>query len=190
MMAQGVDFKQTMNRILAPIIRRIGLLVSRATIKQVDDTLYCQSVQVSLTADEVQDRVEHFQPYGFTAVPSNDAEGVFLSIGGVRSNGILIVAADRRYRPKNMVSGDVCLHDQAGERVYIENATGIVNIGAKAGAEFIAQATKTLDRLQAIVTAYNAHTHLSAAPGAPTGPPVALLSTPVASVAATKGKVT
>jgi hypothetical protein len=75
----------------------------------------------------------------------------------------------------------------------------VVNIGEKSAAAFIARADLVDTRIgnletsmSTYVTAMNAHTHLCAAPGSPSGPPVPLGVAPTAgsTTAATKGKVT
>ena len=182
------DIASLVSRLIAPLARRVSLIVSRGVVTLVNDALKCQGLQVELVADELQDDVEHFQEYGFTHHPLAGAEVLFLSVGGVRSHGIVACVADRRYRPKNLGEGDVCLFTNLGERVYLDATGDLVNLGAKAGAEFVAQAQKTLDRLQAIVTGFNSHTHPTGV--GPSGPPAVLLSTPVVAVAATKVKAT
>ena len=83
-------------KLVAPLERRLRLAVSRAVVALVDDARKLQTLQVKLLADEVRDRVEHFQPFGFAARPLAGAEGVFLSVGGSREHGVV---DDRRHRP-------------------------------------------------------------------------------------------
>lgn len=163
-------------------------MISRGVVKVVNDSLKCQGLQVALLSDELQDDVERFQEYGFTSTPFTDAEALFLSVGGNRAHGIVVCVTDRRYRPKDLNAGDVCLYTDKGERVYLDRVNDIVHIGAKSGAEFIAQAAKTLSRLQDMVDAYKVHKHPTGT--GPSGIPDTLPTDPVVSVAATKGKVT
>lgn len=73
------------------------------------------------------------------------------------------------------------------EDVLIKLTAGLIEMGASADTlDFVALAADTLSRLQDIVTAFNSHTHPTGT--GPSGPPAALLATPVASVAATKVK--
>jgi hypothetical protein len=62
-----------------------------------------------------------------------------------------------------------------------------LRLGGSDASSFAAKADAVLDRLQAIVTGFNSHTH-SLSPSGSTGTPTALLSTP-ASVAASKARV-
>jgi len=186
---------QLIYQILKPLQRKMQLMISRCVLKLVDDSLKCQGLQVSLLSDELRDDVERFQEYGFTSVPYSDAEGIFVSVGANRSHGVVVATEDRRYRPKNLNAGDVCLYTDAGERVYLDKDNDIVNIGAKAAAEFIAMADKVLTELNDIKTAFDAHIHTTTAtigPSAVLGiisPPTVAMPAPN-SVAATKAKVT
>ena len=197
----NLELTRAIGRMVAPIVHRMRLTVSRGVVKLVKDTLKLQGVQVELLGDEVADDVEHFQEYGFTNHAFKDAEALFLSVGGSRAHGIVACVTDRRYRPKSLGEGDVCLFTDKGERVYLDRANDIVHIGAKSGAEFIAQAAKTKSELDLVKTdldnlkiALAAHVH----PGVLPGPSSTAVSPGFAawtphtpgSVAATKGKVT
>jgi phage baseplate assembly protein V len=150
------DITAFVSRLIAPLSRRIALTVSRGVVKLVYDAFKMQGVQVELVADELQDQVEHFQEYGFTSHAKEGAEAVFLSVGGNRGHGIVVCVSDRRYRPVNMAEGDVCLFNEHGERVYLDNVADLVHLGAKAGAEFVALATKTQTEMNKIVSSVNA----------------------------------
>ena len=137
-------------RMIAPLAQRLRLMVSRGVVKVVNDALKCQGLQVELLSDELQDDVERFQEYGFTSTPFTDAEALFLSVGGNRSHGVVVCVTDRRYRPLSLNAGDVCLYTDNGERVYLDRDNDIVNIGAKAAADFLA--TKSdIDDLQSAI---------------------------------------
>lgn len=196
-------------RVVAPLTRQVRGMVLRGVVKVVNDSLKCQGLQVALTSDRLSDDKERFEDYGLTSHPFTDAEVLYLSVGGNPAHGVVVRVNDRRHRPTDMAEGDVCLYTDKGERVYLDRDNDIVHIGAKSGAEFIAQATKTkteLDALKttvnALITAYNAHIHPatttatigpSATAGAVVVAVTAAQATPhgtVGSVAATKAKVT
>jgi len=177
---------RALHKFIQPLANRVRLLISRGVVTLVDDSFKMQALQVELLEGELHDEVEHFQEYGFTSHPSADAEVLYLSVGGNRSAGVVVCVSDRRYRPTAMAEGDVCLYTQHGERVYLNKADDVVHIGAKSAAEFIAQATKTLNRLQDIADTYDGHKHPTGM--GPSGLPDSLIGT-IASVAATKGKV-
>lgn len=104
---------------------RLQMMVGRAIIAAVRDTTGIQEVQVELLADEVQDGVEHFQPYGLTAHPKAGAEGLAVAVGGLRSHAIVLAVGDRRYRLTGLSEGEVALHDDQGQKVHLTRA-GIV----------------------------------------------------------------
>lgn len=180
---------QTMlSRIMRPLIMRVRLMVAKGVVELVNDSLKAQSLQVSLLADETKDDVERFQEYGFTSTPFVGAEVLFLSVGGNRSHGVAVCVTDRRHRPKDLTEGDVCLFTDKGERVYLDRVSDIVNLGAKAAAEFVALATKTND-------AIDGHEHAYLPPLIPFTPPVPVPTAgahtpPTSDVAATKVKAT
>lgn len=112
-------------RLIAPFARRIANLLARGTVAAVNAASKMQCLQVRLLAGEVKDGVEHFEPYGFTSHPQTGAEAISLFFDGDRSHGIAIVVADRRYRLVGMEAGEVALHDDLGQKVYLTR-TGIV----------------------------------------------------------------
>lgn len=186
---------------LRAIVQRLRLTVSRGVVKVVNDAFKCQQLQVALLPDEVQDDVERFQDYGITSVPFTGAEALFLSVGANRSHGVVVSVIDRRYRPKGLNEGDVCLYTDKGELVYLERVGDILNLGSKSATDFVALATTVLTRLNAIHTDIDAlktvfSTWVVAPPdggGALKTAALAWYSAPLgtaASVAATKVKAT
>lgn len=106
-------------RLLRPIQGRIQMMVGRAVISAVNDTLKAQALQVELLDGEAQDGIENYQSYGFTSVPLSGAEAVIAFVGGLRSHGICIGTVDRRYRLKGLQPGEVALYDDQGQKVVI-----------------------------------------------------------------------
>lgn len=189
------QFLSAARRMLAPLSLKIKLLVSRGVVELVNDSLKCQGLQVSLLADESQDDIERFEDYGMTSHPFVGAEVLFISVGGVRSHGVVARVLDRRYRPTDMGEGDVCLYTDKGERVYIDSTGDVVNLGAKAAADFVALAADVKARLDTIQSTFDAHTHVTTATIGASGTPgvISPPSSPIgalASVAATKVKAT
>lgn len=116
-------------KMLAPIQRRVALMVSRAVITLVNDSLKMQNVQVNLMADVTRDGVERFQNYGHTSNPHPGAEGIMVSIGGNQDHGIVIVVDDRRYRLTGLAEGEVAMYDDLGQKVHLTRSGMIVNGG-------------------------------------------------------------
>lgn len=106
-------------KLTAPLQRRIMLMVGRAVVNLVNDSLALQGVQVSLLADEVRDNVERFQNYGLTSHPHPGAEGIVVCVGGSRDHAVVIACDDRRYRLVGLEQGEVALYDDLGQSVVL-----------------------------------------------------------------------
>lgn len=80
-----------------------------------------RTLKTELFAGEVRDKLEHFEPYGFTSAPKKDGEAECLAIffNGDRSHGVVACVTDRRYRPKTLKEGEVCIFDDLGRYVYL-----------------------------------------------------------------------
>ena len=155
-----------LRRYIAPLAHRVRATVARGVVKLVNDSLKCQGLQVELLADELRDGVERFEDYGMTSHPYVGAEVLYLSVGGQRSHGIVARVMDRRCRPKDLGEGDVCLYTDAGERVYLDRAADVVHLGAKSAADFLAKASVTDSRLDALESFAATHTHGGVTAGA------------------------
>lgn len=120
---------------------RVDGMIARAVIARVNDALKVQRLQVTIRDEhEALDDAEHFQPYGFSAVPPEGSEVVTLAVAGARSNTIAICAQHPDKRPKGAAVESVGLYTGAQWRLYVDPATGIVHLGAQAGASFVARA--------------------------------------------------
>ncbi|MBC7213051.1 MAG: phage baseplate assembly protein, partial [Pseudomonas sp.] len=81
--------------------------LARGVVALVDAGRKLQGLQMRLTADEVKDGMEHFEPYGFTSNPLPGAEALAAFLGGDRSHGVVVCVADRRFRLQALKSGEV-----------------------------------------------------------------------------------
>ena len=99
-----------MRALLDKVAGRVRLMVGRAILQVVDDARLMQSVQVMVSEGEVRDLSEHFQHYGFSSVPHPGAEGIGLAVGGSTDHMVVHGLDDRRYRPKALAEGEVCLY--------------------------------------------------------------------------------
>lgn len=131
------DLARQVAKLIGPLARQTRLMINRCLLTRVDDTGGLQRLQVSLLArptpdgftEELADNVEVVRQYGFTAVPHVGAEGVHLSIGGVRAHGLIVAVEDRRYRLAGLAGGEVAIYDDLGQTVHLTRA-GIVIKGA------------------------------------------------------------
>lgn len=95
-------------------------MLARGTVVIVDAAKKLQSLQVRLTAGEIKDGAEHFEPYGFTSNPLAGAEVLTAFIGGDRSHAVVLVATDRRYRIQSMAPGEVAIYTDEGDKVHFK----------------------------------------------------------------------
>lgn len=117
-------------KLMAPLRRSLGNMIARGVVTAVNSATKMQTLQIRLMADESKSDVEHFEPYGYTSNPKPGAEEVALFPDGDRSHGLVIVVADRRYRLEGLLSGEMAIHDDQGQKVHLTR-DGIVIKTAK-----------------------------------------------------------
>ena len=104
-------------------------MLARGTVVLAAAGKKMQTLQVRLTAGELKDGAEHFEPYGFTSHPLGGAEVLTAFLGGDRSHAVVLVAADRRYRIQAMESGEVAVYTDEGSKVHLKRGR-IIDIEA------------------------------------------------------------
>lgn len=115
-----------LSRLLRPLYGRVSNMLARGKLAAVQATGKMQALQLQLLGGEVKDRLEHFEPYGFTSHPNpGSAEAAVAFLDGDRSHGIVLVVADRKYRLTGLEQGEVAFHDDQGQSVHLTR-TGIV----------------------------------------------------------------
>jgi phage baseplate assembly protein V len=105
-----MDIQALISRAIAPLGRRLRLMVARAVITAIDDSGKIQSAQVKLLDGEVREGVEILNQYGFSSVPPGEPEGLYFSVGGDRDHGVMAAVADRAFRFKNLAPGEVAIY--------------------------------------------------------------------------------
>ena len=160
-------------------------LLARGTVVLAHSANKLQSLQMRLTAGEVNDDMEHFEPYGFTSNPLAGAEGIATFLGGDRSHGVVLVVADRRYRLKALAAGEVAIYTDEGDKIHFKRGrvididTATLNIRASSGVNIdsptLSMSGKIVsqgDQLAAGISQIN-HVHSGVQPGpGQTGAPV------------------
>lgn len=127
---------RAVQRLLAPLKRRVQLLATRAVVRLVDPAAMLQQLQAEALAHEVLDQVEHWEPYGYTCRPHPGAEALLLSLGGRRAHTIALNVADRRFRMKNLAPGEVALYTDEGDVIHFKRGQHIyIDAGAKVTAK-------------------------------------------------------
>ena len=141
---------EQLEKIFAPLKRRVLQTVARALIQTIADDKGLQKLQVELLADEVHSNVDRVQNYGFTSVPLPGAEGVFLAVGGAREHGVIIALDDRRYRLKNLAPGEVAIYTDEGDKIHFKRGKIIeINSGAEINLIATNKATVTAPNIEA-----------------------------------------
>lgn len=100
------DFK----RLIQPLRNKIFLLLGRAILEAVKNTELTQKIQVTALSGEVITDMERFQEYGFETYPLEGAEVIAVFLNGNRDHGIAVCVHDRRYRPQDLVEGEVIVY--------------------------------------------------------------------------------
>lgn len=172
---------QDVKRIVSPLARRVLGVVARAIIKTIDDSPGMQKAQVSILRDEVRDKVDRVQQYGFSSVPKAGADAIVIFVGGNRDHGIVIATDDARYRMKGLSAGEVALYTDEGDYVYLKRGRVVkikagtkleidspeVTITGKLTAQGVVQGSEVQN---AVGTRLGTHMHPTAAPGSPSPP--------------------
>jgi phage baseplate assembly protein V len=102
---------QSTDRILAPVFRRLDMMISRGVLRATSDKGGVQSMQLGLLEGEVADKVERIQTYGLSTVPPNDGDALVCFVSGNRDHGVVLAVNDRASRPKEQRVGEVCLYN-------------------------------------------------------------------------------
>ncbi len=96
--------------------------INRGTVTIASDeaeNLKMRTVQVEVYKDDPIDDVEHFETYGLTSRPAVGAEVLVATLGDTSDHSVILAVADRRYRVTGLKTGEVCLHDDLGQKVYL-----------------------------------------------------------------------
>lgn len=128
-------FVRAIQKVSAVLKHRIDEIVVRGVVRLVTDSTSNQLLQAELLKGEFRE-MENLQQYGFTSNPLPGAEVLVVSRSGDRNAAVIIATGDRRYRKKNLGSGDVALHDATGQHIHIKDSDSIeiwseltINIG-------------------------------------------------------------
>lgn len=119
---------EDIRKFVAPLNRRIMLMVARASIKIAKDS----SAQVLIGDEEVRDEVDRMQEYGFASRPKSGADALVLFLGGNRDHGVVVATSDKKGRPPleegevAMWTPDVVIKIKADKSVEISGAGKII----------------------------------------------------------------
>lgn len=112
--------KDLILKAMAAARRQISMMVGHAVLSLLNDDAGFQLLQVQLLDGETTDGVQRMQDYGFVSRPLPGAEGVYLSVMGVRGEGVVLALGDRRVRLRGLVDGEVAIHDDQDQVVILK----------------------------------------------------------------------
>ena len=107
---------RVVERLIAPLRRRVLLMIGRAVVRLVDDAPARQRMQVEALAGEVLDEVERMQQYGLSSCPPPGSDAIVLALGGMRQHPVVIAAEYPPTRPNRAECGDVSLYTWRDDR--------------------------------------------------------------------------
>ncbi|ABE29930.1 bacteriophage Mu Gp45 family protein [Paraburkholderia xenovorans LB400] len=99
--------------------------LAQGLVKLVNDSAGIQFMQVKFNPLQTIDNLPRCAEYGLTSNPPEDSDAVVAFAGGDRSNGVVIATGNAKYRMRQLSTGEVAIHDNIGQSVYL-TAEGIV----------------------------------------------------------------
>lgn len=172
--------------LLAPLARRVQLMIGRAVLAAVEDNAGRQYVQLKVLKGETKDGVERVQQYGFTSHPLAGAQVILACLGGNRDHPVAISVDDHRHRPA-LQKGEVAIYMADGSNITlktgnkIEMNTAELTVNASAKARFVTPMLEVTgdikDKCDAdgttmgeMRTTYDSHTHAGDSGGTTSAP--------------------
>lgn len=90
-------------------------MLATAVIKRVVDSFGRQNAQVEVTKGELIDDVPRMQDYGLTSnPPAEGTDALMAFLGGSREQGVIVRMDNRKFRLKDLKTGEVALYDDLG----------------------------------------------------------------------------
>lgn len=114
------EIQALISRQLRPVLNRVMTVVSRGVIESADDGQGIQLVKAEFLADEVRDRIERVQQFGFTSNPPAGSEAVAVFVGGNREHGFIIATDKRAVRIKNLQPGEMAIYTDDGTKIHLK----------------------------------------------------------------------
>lgn len=111
-----------MVEVINRLARRILLMMARGTITLVDDSEPVQMLQARVSGLELVPDLPRFAEYGFSSNPPIGTQALIASKNGDRNDGIVIATSNAAFRVKQLESGEVVVHDNIGQKVYLSSS--------------------------------------------------------------------
>lgn len=104
-----------------PLRNLLRAMVSRALVRAAAQQ-GLEVVQLEQAPGDLLGAVEVFGHYGFTSATLPNAEAIRVYVRGAPDHPVVVATADRRHRPTNLAPGDVALHNDKGDRVWLKSS--------------------------------------------------------------------
>jgi phage baseplate assembly protein V len=117
-------------KVCNPLAEKINNIVSKCSINKTNDKTKTQTMQIELYTDEVREKVEHWQSYGFSSHVPKESEGICLFLGGERDQGIVIATEDKDSRITNLEEGEACIYTKEKDKIHLKKGN-IIEIETK-----------------------------------------------------------
>jgi phage baseplate assembly protein V len=133
------------------LYHRLMMLIGRGKVITGDDAGATQLLQVKFSSIEVRDNTPRLAEYGLVSMPPGDSDALVVFVGGDRSAGVVVATGNQSARMRNLAVGEVAIHDDQGQSVYITR-TGIVINGGGLPVKIMNTSQVTLDTPQVVMT--------------------------------------
>lgn len=104
-----MDIARIVDKLTAPLQRRVASMITRVILDGVNDALKTQGVRIEGLGAEPDEDLEHMQPGGLSHVPEIGAEGLALRVGARGDNTVVIALGNRSRRPKGLAAGETAI---------------------------------------------------------------------------------
>jgi len=153
--------------LLRPLRNAIALMLNRASVKLADGSQARQTLQLTVMKGELRDGVEHWQPFGFTALPQGGAQAIAARLGGHSDHMVALVVEMPAHRPTDLQGGESAMYNAYGHRlVLLKDGTALLRCQKLRVEGDIESTGEIKDRcdsdgltMQAMREVYNAHRH-------------------------------
>ncbi|EGU31083.1 phage baseplate assembly protein V [Vibrio scophthalmi] len=125
-----VEFAQIANKLLTPVKRRMQLMVDRAIVTTVNNSLTRQNLQLIALEGETPNNVERFVNYGSISYPPDGSEAIVVCPGANRDAMVAVAVDHKTTRPQGGEQGDSGLYHLEGH-LFILTKDGLFNLSGK-----------------------------------------------------------
>lgn len=108
------------SRTIAPIKRKILLMVAHGIMEEIKDSGPLQLAQATYLEGETKDSIRVMHYFGFSSNAPVGSECVAVSVGGNRESSVIIATENRDYRIKDLAPGDAVFYNKEGKFIHLK----------------------------------------------------------------------